>query len=186
MRTTARFLSLGFFVATFCCMLVPGLEATPLSVPRPVSPSGTVRDETTGKPLPGVHVEFFDVSGERLQEAFSDSLGRYSVDPGPKGTITYSLDGYETRRLDWPSDLKEGNSCICRFKDVTLRPRRISRRVFPPWGENEMVTCGSAGLHRSTSLHAIGPGDCYWMDQVQSHSLEEPCGSFVRPRTSLG
>jgi hypothetical protein len=52
--------------------------------------------------------------------------------PTTHGTVVYSLEGYETRRLEWPSDIENQNSCTCRLKDVALRRKQLSSRVVSP------------------------------------------------------
>jgi hypothetical protein len=100
-------------------------------IPRPDPPlTGRVVEAGTARPVPNVHVSFLDTAGRELFKSVSDATGRYNLlDWYEPGTVVYSSQAYETRRLRWPSDLSviQTGPCSCEVKDVYLSLRHMSR-----------------------------------------------------------
>jgi len=91
------------------CLLLLALASFARAIPKPSPPiKAQVADRETKKPLVGVRVVFVNDSGPMRGESTTDSTGTYDFFAwgSGTGTATYSVKGYETRRLRYPYDFR--------------------------------------------------------------------------------
>lgn len=108
-------------IVAIACVVLGAVAAKAGMPPAGSPPWGYVRDDASGRALPGVLVTVLDADGKESQSVSTDSTGAYRLDSIVKATIIYALPGYETLQINYPDDLRRPGECGCRVKDVSLR-----------------------------------------------------------------
>ena len=88
--------------STLFLLLLTFLAALPARAQGTGAIAGTVRDVTTGSPVPGARVEAISAGGQVLGSATTDTEGRYQIRGLPPGpcTVVFSGGNFEARRIE--------------------------------------------------------------------------------------
>lgn len=114
--------------AAIAILLLCACEDTPTAPTRgPLAIAGTVRDFTTGRPLPMASVVFETLLGDARISAVTDSSGRFSASVPNPGEYRLSVNGRAAgsaivNRNNYAADvLADTGTCVARYGTVTDR-----------------------------------------------------------------
>ena len=137
--------------ATIAILLLGACEDTPTAPTRgPLAIAGTVRDFTTGRPLPMASVVFETSVGSARISAATDSSGRFSASVSDPAEYLLSVNGRPAgiaivNRNNYAADLfADTGTCIARYGAVTNR-----RTALPV--EGAVLTL--SGVRTTSNIH---------------------------------